>query len=734
MRASFAVVCVAALLTTSACASKNAPLPEPKFASLYISGFSVPKVDNITIDGDAADWGDRGYHIDLFNSVNRHRPAVSDLDVTARLAWSEAGLLALVQVKDDIASEPRDEAALASGDSVELYLVDKIGGTQKLQLTIAPGGTKDHPAMRVTSRPIPAQLPKGTTYTAAATRTSDGYAVEVFVPWNLINLTPHMGDSVGVQLCVNDDDDAGKTERMIWFPRDNAAADSTRVAEIKLSDKPWRPETSAVIVQTELPRVTVQVVTRDSFARFINVSNIDLVEQKVVPGQSYGSAPVNFQNGVGVATLRIGLPLLDMPSSSLRVWIGPTYQKEIILPPLDLKHDRIAMLEDMELKFRPFVFTGPNFPSVDFENPERAEMLIGEYKIATRFFDAEYNEVKKPTKPGRYGAMLEVTAAGFKPFQQFITLYRTDPFKKFDWKSDGRLSLPEEIGVSPEMQVTAEFSTFIKDRFLEGFREDRYTAATLAALSEAKSSEAMPGLNPIVEEHEMHYWYNLRKHIGLPETYPYLAWEPNGGAKSAEKRPLIIFLSGSGERGSDFTGIEFDGPRGYAKRHPEFPFIVISPLCPNGEWWNALRVLDQVDEAVKKYDADPDRVYITGLSMGGFGTWGALQIDPKRFAAAAVVCGGGTVAHIPPMADLPIWVFHGGKDRNVNPQQAFRFVEALRKVQGRVKFTFYPQLAHSIWGPTYNDPRLYDWLLAQKRGQPEEPHSSAPGTQPSEIK
>jgi predicted peptidase len=112
---------------------------------------------------------------------------------------------------------------------------------------------------------------------------------------------------------------------------------------------------------------------------------------------------------------------------------------------------------------------------------------------------------------------------------------------------------------------------------------------------------------------------------------------------------------------------------------------------------------------------DPDRVYLTGLSMGGYGTWSLAAAHPERFAAIVPICGGGNPADAAKLASLPVWVFHGAKDPTVPLERSKEMVEAIKSAGGNPRFTIYPEAGHDSWTETYNNPELYQWLLEQKK-------------------
>jgi predicted peptidase len=182
-----------------------------------------------------------------------------------------------------------------------------------------------------------------------------------------------------------------------------------------------------------------------------------------------------------------------------------------------------------------------------------------------------------------------------------------------------------------------------------------------------------------------------------------------------EEFPLLIFLHGMGERGDDLNRLKVHGPPSFLDNRKDFPFITISPQCPDTIIWNEEILLPFYDEIVEKYPIDKSRIYISGLSMGGYGTWLSICAKPNMFAAAAPICGGGDSEKLIAVKELPIWVFHGAKD-NITPiSRSEKMVNQLKKLGNVVKFTIYPEANHDSWTQTYANPKLYDWFLSNKK-------------------
>jgi predicted peptidase len=181
--------------------------------------------------------------------------------------------------------------------------------------------------------------------------------------------------------------------------------------------------------------------------------------------------------------------------------------------------------------------------------------------------------------------------------------------------------------------------------------------------------------------------------------------------------PLLLFLHGAGERGTDLAQVKLHGPPKLIAAGKSFPFIVVSPQCPPRRSWSSqvVELSALLDDIVARYKVDRDRVYVTGLSMGGFGTWALAAYTPERFAAIMPICGGGEVSYTRLLTDLPVWAFHGAKDPAVPLRRSQEMIDALKKRNAPARLTIYPDALHDSWTATYNNPEVYAWLLLQKR-------------------
>ncbi len=200
---------------------------------------------------------------------------------------------------------------------------------------------------------------------------------------------------------------------------------------------------------------------------------------------------------------------------------------------------------------------------------------------------------------------------------------------------------------------------------------------------------------------------------------PYLCYLPQDYAKSDSKVPLLLFLHGRGESNGPLSKVASWGPAKYLAAGEQLPYVVLSPQCPKTAWWaddgQQALLIALLDHAEKTWRIDPQRIVVTGLSMGGYGTWRLCADHPARFAAAAPICGAGEVAWAPRLTKLPIWAWHGTVDRAVPHEKSVVMVEAIQKAGGdKVLFTSLEHVGHNSWEAAYRSPDLWRWFDAQR--------------------
>ena len=202
--------------------------------------------------------------------------------------------------------------------------------------------------------------------------------------------------------------------------------------------------------------------------------------------------------------------------------------------------------------------------------------------------------------------------------------------------------------------------------------------------------------------------------IHLDELLPHLLYRPQD---LPEPAPLILFLHGRGERGADLGMLKRHGLPRRLETHA-LPCLALSPQCPGDSWWPyELDALDALlDDALARYEVDERRVYLTGLSMGGYGAWHWAVRRPERFAALAPVCGGGDPTRACALKNMPVWAFHGAEDKVVPLEHSEEMVAAVNACGGNARLTVYPGVGHDSWTRTFENAELYGWLFEQKLG------------------
>ena len=192
--------------------------------------------------------------------------------------------------------------------------------------------------------------------------------------------------------------------------------------------------------------------------------------------------------------------------------------------------------------------------------------------------------------------------------------------------------------------------------------------------------------------------------------------------------PLVIFLHGAGERGDDLNKIKKWGPPKFVAEQT-LPAelqeaIIVSPQCGKDQWWPSdtmLAALDQMfDDLLAAHAVDPTRVYLTGVSMGGYGTWAWAGKHPKRFAAIAPICGGGSFFNARTIANakLPVWCFHGDQDNIVPLSESLAMMQTLYQIGHKgnhARLTVFPNTTHNSWTPAYATEELWSWMFSHQR-------------------
>lgn len=195
------------------------------------------------------------------------------------------------------------------------------------------------------------------------------------------------------------------------------------------------------------------------------------------------------------------------------------------------------------------------------------------------------------------------------------------------------------------------------------------------------------------------------KTIKYAEVFP-------SGFDAGKKYPTIIYLHGAGTRGEDFSCIENNPYFGCVSKHKDFPFITYAPQCYADSWFDIFETLEEFVKYVIGLDyTDSSRIYLTGASMGGYGTWQLAMTMPECFAALVPICGGGMYWNAERLKNIPVWAFHGAWDNDVFPEESFKMVNSVNSHGGNAKLTIYPATMHDSWTATYSNYEVFEWLL-----------------------
>ena len=222
------------------------------------------------------------------------------------------------------------------------------------------------------------------------------------------------------------------------------------------------------------------------------------------------------------------------------------------------------------------------------------------------------------------------------------------------------------------------------------------------------------------------------------EKFRYMVLEPEM-MEAGKKYPVILFLHGAGERGNDPQKALAHFPTIMAtpEYRKKFPCILIVPQCRAGKSWVEVKWSDKnsshfpaepspmmsmamqcLDKTLKEYPVDKRRIYLTGLSMGGYGSWDLSMRRPELFAAVVPICGGGDEKEVKRIVHLPIWAFHGSEDGAVPVERSRQMIDALKKAGGSPKYTEYKGVGHDSWTPAYTDPEgVMPWMFEQAKGE-----------------
>ena len=209
----------------------------------------------------------------------------------------------------------------------------------------------------------------------------------------------------------------------------------------------------------------------------------------------------------------------------------------------------------------------------------------------------------------------------------------------------------------------------------------------------------------------------IKADFNLPYEIPFRVYLPENYELAKEYFPIVFFLHGVGERGNNLDLVETHGIPKLIKKNKKFPFITVAPQCPLFQWWSRPEMtnslINLVEKVMQTYKADESRVYLTGLSMGGYGSIALANTRPDLFSAMISVCGGADFDNFENLKKLPTWFFHGSEDKVHPAIRSEKIYNQLKDMNPNIKLTVYDGIGHNSWDITYNNDDIYDWLLSK---------------------
>jgi len=486
----------------------------------------IPYVDGISVNADPADWGERGFRIEMMGMMNADRwnRSAEDFLPTARLGWDRRGILALVQVKDKNVRGSDDLASLYMKDCVELWAGINGKGPSSYQLAVSPGANPENQKTltyfwdrRTSKEPRPAL-----TQESAFKLIPGGYIVEVLLPWKNLDISPSKGDEVGFQIVIDDYDTENQSyadgAHAFWcaVPGNSANALGSMYS-IKLSDKASSPTLASGAGEYRFSRLS-QVDIR-AIPRFAG-KTVTLNAGK----KQIGSAVIqNGKDGWGKASMRIPMPKNNKPYANPTLYID---NERVGIAQLsgDPSLARAKALETANLHPDPYVFYSSEFPKCDFLQPLLAEEIIGTYDVKYSYYDGEYNLVTSADKPGRYGVVIEaVPYNGKRSVKRFKTLFhQPKPFEWWDVNLDMTAKLPEQLGIDPVVvkEQPMPISEMFKMSLVSDMSQGGGPAVVFAGLYETKPGTTITRYTD-VNAKDRQWWVGLKRKIyGMDKQYP----------------------------------------------------------------------------------------------------------------------------------------------------------------------------------------------------------------------
>jgi len=648
---------------------------------------------------------EQAYHAEVLRPVGDKPGAHAAL----ALAWNAKGLLVHVTTNDRTPVESPENGALWAGDSFEVFMGAEAEKNDCFQFLFSPGRTsmEKQPRFFMDDKRLkkpPLIMPEF----RVDEKSAKGYAMSALIPWGNFLTAPVAGGMIRLRISSFDGIAEWNTLRRIWFPRADSYSNASLTYRVRIATVAAPPQTSVASIQVNRHwNLELHLLAAPEMAgKKVEVGIDD-------PKMNAGSLLAGGPDG---SELIFPLPaeITAIKDAKLQVFVDGEFLPPALTLP-DPVNERKDLLSRCQVTAQHPIFDGEAFPLIDFIDSEMADIVFGPYKLDIRYFDSDWNEVTAAEKPGRYGALVTIQTSDGLTDTRRITLFKTPkPYTKRMGPYGIHIDFPDAFGLHPEI-VKREVNSIQNSASWQIQESVDNPAFFIAGLNDIATNPAQ-NHGFYLGSLESEWWTGLDRKLGQHALYQYRVFLPEDYEKNEGKLwPLIVCLHGSGERGSDLGNVTRNGLPKKVEQGEKYPFIIVAPLCPADERWCVSTLMELLDEVGSKYRVDAKRVYLTGLSLGGYGTWEAAARHPERFAAVAPICGAANPELAPRLAKLPIWAFHGDADPNVPIVQDKRIINALKKLKAPVKFTVYPGCGHDSWTQTYDNPALYEWFLQHSR-------------------
>jgi CubicO group peptidase (beta-lactamase class C family) len=477
---------------------------------------AVPGIGHVVTDGNAGDWAEDGFHIDVMGDITGRVKAPDDFNSTCRLAWTSQGLAVLLNVMDSTLEEQSDPQLAMLMDAVRITVSNPEDVSDAYAVVITPGTAPEHPEPRwhfIDRRKV---RERELTVSVGRLRTDAGYQMEVVLPWANMGADLRKGDRVGFHIQFSDNDFPESLANFCF----NAQWPATKEAAVlKLA----RSASSPVLIVADAGRL-------DEFADV----QIGLSAPAQLAGQSValkrGSKTIargEWSEAAGRAACTLSYPLGDTthPLDELRVVVDG----EIIgaMPAPNEQALRMQALRDVELAFAPSVFNWPTFPECRLREPLRLRKLIGPYTVNTTFYDKSFSPVDVPVQAGRYGAVVEIIPEHGQPIRRFRTLvYLPEGAAFWDFETPGAtdtLAWPEALGLEGDLarDQQAGLARQARQAMVNGFFNNDGGARFLAGLMGLQGHPERSAMSPVTLTDQ--WWVDFkRRYYGQQEPVPVL--------------------------------------------------------------------------------------------------------------------------------------------------------------------------------------------------------------------